>query len=180
MFQDKFNLAETKQFIAKFDDFFACSYPTGINQLQAIAFLRTKLDQDTREEFIRHFRTTTTWTSARQWLLTRRTLSLDSDMAKRELRKLRQNGRPLRAHFYALKRIAMRIDSYDGLDHDVREAFVESLDSRIAMNVRKDFDKEQAACARHGTSISDEWLLQTAMIEDAHTPAKTIQDLRVY
>jgi hypothetical protein len=78
-FQDQFNLGETKQFIAKFDDFFDCTYPNGINELQAIAFFRTKLNADTREEFIRVVPRLNTWHSTRQWLLNRRALSLDSE-----------------------------------------------------------------------------------------------------
>ena len=152
--------------------FLECTFPNGINESLSFLFAKTKVSPATRYELSRAHekKPITTWTALKNWLHERRALVLDSDHAKIELRNLRQNGTDPRTHFHKLREISMNITPYDGLDHDVREAFVASLDSRIQPSVRKDYEKQRAQCFRDGTELSDEWLIQITVIEDNHTP----------
>ena len=47
---------------------------------------------------------------------------------------------------------------------------MQGLEFRIAPAVRKEFDKYRAQCMRTGESITNEWIVQIALIEDKHTP----------
>ena len=170
LLQNDTNRMNLTMWIEGMQVFLDCIYPQGVNDSLAFLFAKTKLSPPTRYELSRQNDTITGWTSLQKWLNERRALVLDSDHAKVELRSQKQNGIGPRAYFQKLQEVSMNITAYDGLEHDIREAFVSSLDSRIQPSVRKDYEKYRAQCFRDGTEMSNEWLIQITVIEDNHTP----------
>ena len=146
-----------------------------LNSAQSLALTRTKMCDETLDDMDKVEPQILTYEEFKDWIKTRRALSIDSDVAKRELLSQTQITSKLdvRAYFRLLQKIAKRIDYHKGLNHEIQEAFVNSLDPRIRMEARKAFDMHQAHCSRVKEPVTDEWVVQTAVILDMHTPKAT-------
>jgi hypothetical protein len=97
---------------------------------------------------------------------------LDSDFAKEDLRVQRQANLKMapRLYFEHLQTISRRITMYPERDSDLRNAYTRSLEPRIRSNVSKAYDIEKIRRCHAGIPMTNEWLIEIAIVEDRHAP----------
>ena len=178
VFEDNSDLRATTTFILRVEELTKAMYPqTYLLDPRAVIYPRTKLSSATLEELSELESPLLDWKSLKHWLLTRRVLILDSKYAKADLLKQRQSALKLdpRAYFYHLKRISNRITPHGERDADLRHAFATSLNPNICAQVCKQYDQHIADCARSGGVVTNEWLIERAIIEDRYFGGTTTQ-----
>jgi hypothetical protein len=178
VFEDNSDLRATTTFILRVEELTKAMYPqTYLLDPRAVIYPRTKLSSATLEELSELEPPLLDWKSLKHWLLTRRVLILDSKYAKADLLKQRQSALKLdpRAYFYHLKSISNRITPHGERDADLRNAFAKSLNPTICAQVCKQYDQRIADCARSGDVVTNEWLIERAIIEDRYFGMTTTQ-----
>jgi hypothetical protein len=178
VFEDNSDLRATTTFILRVEELTKAMYPqTYLLDPRAVIYPRTKLSSATLEELSELEPPLLDWKSLKHWLLTRRVLILDSKYAKADLLKQRQSALKLdpRAYFYHLKSISNRITPHGERDADLRNAFAQSLNPTICAQVCKQYDQRIADCARSGDVVTNEWLIERAIIEDRYFGMTTTQ-----
>ena len=178
VFEDNSDLRATTTFILRVEELTKAMYPqTYLLDPRAVIYPRTKLSSATLEELSELEPPLLDWKSLKHWLLTRRVLILDSKYAKADLLKQRQSALKLdpRAYFYHLKSISNRITPHGERDADLRNAFAKSLNPNICAQVCKQYDQRIADCARSGDVVTNEWLIERAIIEDRYFGMTTTQ-----